>query len=63
MSIGLLIWLVGWFLCLSSFVSYLMPNPLHTNEQFYIKQFSLAYRHSLIVKNISIKLFSLVKEF
>ena len=38
------------------------PN-FYTNKQFYFKQFSLAWVHSLIVKKFYLKLFSLVKEF
>ena len=48
--------LVGWLFGLngiSTFVDYLMPNPFYTNNQFYFKQFSLAWVHSLIVKSIS----------
>ena len=30
-----------------------MPNPFLYKNQFYFKQFSLAWVHSLIVKNIS----------
>ena len=37
-----------WFYGISTFVGYLTPN------QFYLKQFSLAWVHSLIIKNISI---------
>ena len=49
-------WLVGSFVFygISTFVGYLSPNPFHTNNQFYFKQFSLAWVHSLIVKNNSI---------
>ena len=50
-------WLV-WFYGISAFVGYLMPNPFSTNNQFYLKQFSLAWVHSLIVKNISISNYS-----
>ena len=39
---------------ISPFVDYLTPNPFYVNNQFYFKQFSLAWVHSLIVKNISI---------
>ena len=46
-------WLVG-FYGISIFVGYLTPNPFYVNNQFYLKQFSLARLHSLIVKNISI---------
>ena len=47
--------LVGWFVGfygISTFVGYLTPNP------FLCKQFSLAWVHSLIVKNISISNYS-----
>ena len=52
-------WLVGWFdfvwvYCISTFVCYLMPNLFYTNKHFYFKQFSLAWVHNLIVKNIPI---------
>ena len=47
-------WLVG-FYGISTFVGHLMPNPIHINNQFYFKQFSLAWVHSLIVKDISIQ--------
>ena len=33
-------WLVG-FYGISTLVSYVMPNPFYTNNQFYFKQFSL----------------------
>ena len=42
----------------STFVGYFMPNPFNINNQFYFKQFSLAWVHSLIVKNISISSYS-----
>ena len=45
----LLVGLVG-FYGISTFVGYLMPNPFYVNNQFYFKQFSLAWEHSLIVK-------------
>ena len=50
-------WLFG-FYGISNFVVYLMPNLFYTNNQFYFKQFSLAWVHSLIVKNISISNYS-----
>ena len=53
-------WLVGWlfgFYGISTFVGYLTPNPFLYN-QFYFKQFSLAWVHSLIVKNIFISSYS-----
>ena len=43
------IWLVGWlfgFYGISTFVGYSMPNPF-LNNQFYFKQFSSAWVHSL----------------
>ena len=43
---------------ISTFVGYLMPNPFYANDQFYFKQFSLAWVHSLIVKNITISNYS-----
>ena len=48
---------VGWlveFYGISTFVGYLMQNPFYTNNQFYFKQFNLAWVHNLSVKNISI---------
>ena len=52
-------WLVG-FYGISTFVGYLMPNPLSfATNQFYFKLFSLAWAHSLIVKNISISSYSI----
>ena len=33
-----------------NFAVYLMPNPLLYKNQFYLKQFSLARIHSLIIK-------------
>ena len=50
-------WLVG-FYDISTFVDYLMSNLFYTNNQFYFKQFSLAWVHSLIVKNIYISSYS-----
>ena len=44
--ICLFVWIYG----ISTFVGYLMSNPFYQNKQFYSKQFSLAYVHSLIVK-------------
>ena len=54
-------WLVVFFcfFSISTLVSYLLPNPFYTNNQFYFKQFSLPKVHSLIVKNISISSYSL----
>ena len=48
-------WLDGWlfgFYVISTFVGYLTPNPFYASILFYFKQFSLAWVHSLIVKNI-----------
>ena len=42
------------FYGISTFVGYLTPNPFFVSNQFYFKQFNLAWVHSLIVKNISI---------
>ena len=42
-------WLVG-FYGISTFVGNLMPNLFYADSQFYFKQFSLAWVHSLIVK-------------
>ena len=50
--------MIGWLFLfwgghgISTFTSYLMPNPFYTNNQFISK--SLPWVHSLIVKNISI---------
>ena len=49
-------WLVGFYGI--STIGYLTPNPFYANGQFYSKQFSLAWVHSLIVKNISISSYS-----
>ena len=43
-------WLVVWVYAISTFVSYLTRNPFYVYSQFYFKQFSLAWVHSLIVK-------------
>ena len=48
---SLFIIMVG-FYGISTFVGYLTPNPFYVNNQFYFKQFCLAWVHSLIVKNI-----------
>ena len=60
-NISLLIslyWEFSWLLVgiygISTFVGYLTPNPFYVNSKFYFKQSSLAWVHSLIVKNISI---------
>ena len=42
-------WLFG-FHGISTFVGYLTPNPFLTNNEFFFKQLSLAWVHSLIVK-------------
>ena len=52
-------WLDGWivgFYGISTCVGYSKPNLFLC--QFYFKQFSLAWVHSLIVKNISISSYS-----
>ena len=49
---------VFWFYGISTFVGYLMPIYFYTNNQFYFKQSSLAWVHSLIVKNTSISSYS-----
>ena len=46
------------FYGISTFGGYLMPNPFYTNNQFYFKRFSLAWVHSLIIKNFSISSYS-----
>ena len=51
------VWLYGFYGILT-IVSYLIPNPFYTNNQFYFKQFSLGLVHSLIVKNIPISSYS-----
>ena len=53
---------------MGGYLGFMAYQPLcqihfYTNNQFYFKQFSLAWVYSLIVKNISIKLFSFVKQF
>ena len=48
------------FYGISTFVGYLMSNPFHTNKQFYFKQFSLAWVHSLIEKKNSISSYSVL---
>ena len=56
-----LVWLVGWlagFYSISTFVGHSTPNPFYINNQFYLKQFSLAWTYRLIVKNISILKYS-----
>ena len=55
-------WLIGWlgFYGISTFVGYLTPSPFYVNNQFYLKQFSLAWVHSLIVKNSSISNYSVL---
>ena len=55
-------WLVGLY-SISTFVSYLMPDPFYTNSQFYFKQFSLAWVHDLIIKHLYFKQFILFKQF
>ena len=52
--------LVCWFGGISTFVGYLTPSPFYVNNQFYLKQFGLAWVHSLIVKNISISNYSVI---
>ena len=43
---------------ISTFEGYFTPNPCYANNHFYFKQFSLAWIHSLIVKNIYISSYS-----
>ena len=52
-----LVWFDG-FYGISTLVGYLTQNPFYVNNQFYLKQFSLAWVHSFIVKNISISNYS-----
>ena len=47
-----------WVYDISTFVGYLMPNPFYTNNQFYFKQFSLTWVHSIILKNTFISSYS-----
>ena len=51
-------WLVGWLVGLiyglSTFVGYLTQIHFYVNDQFYFKQFTLAWVHISIVKSISI---------
>ena len=55
-------WSVSWWLVeffgISTFVDYLTPNQFFVNNQSYFKQFSLTWVHTLIVKNISISIYS-----
>ena len=39
-----------------------MPNPFYINEQYYYKQFGLAWVNRLL-KHVYLKVFSLVKQF
>ena len=56
-------WMFG-FYGISLFVGYLMPNSFYMNNQFYFKQFRLAYVYILIVrKHFYLELFSLLKLF
>ena len=58
---NLVIWFgLVWFYGISTFVGYLTPNPFYVNNQFSLKQFGLAWVHSLIVKNISISTYSVI---
>ena len=57
--IGLLAVWVLWHITLCWLFN--AKSIFYTNYQFYFKQFSLAWVHSLIVKNIYFKLSSLVK--
>ncbi len=50
-------WLVGWVLWHINLCSSCQIH-FHTNNQFYFKQFSLTWVHSLIDKNISISNYS-----
>ena len=50
-SYCLLGWLFG-FYGISTFVGYLTPNPFLYKDQFYFKQFSLAWINSSIVEKI-----------
>ena len=50
----LLGWLVG-FYGISTSVGYFIPNHFYTNNQFYLKQFTV---YSLIIKNISTSSYS-----
>ena len=52
-----LVWFGG-FYGISTFVGYLMQIHFYVNNLFYLKQFSLTWVHSLIVKNISISNYS-----
>ena len=58
-------WLVGWFLWYINLCRLLNAKSIfYANCQFYFKQFSLVWVHSLIVKNIFyFKLFGLFKHF
>ena len=57
-------WLIGWLVGWLVFMAYqpleVIQHQIHfcANSQFYFKQFSLAWVHDLIVKNISISSYS-----
>ena len=53
-------WLFG-FYGISTFGGYLTPNPF-LYSQFYFKQLSLAWVHSLIVKKVSISSYSVYSD-
>ena len=46
------------FYGIKTFLDYSTLNLFYTNNQFYFKQFSLAWVHGLIVQNISISSYS-----
>ena len=55
--VSILVRLVGWlvgFYGISTFVGYYRQIHFYVNNQFYLKQFSLEWVHSSIVKTISI---------
>ena len=54
-----MLWLVGWVLWHINLCRLFNAKSIfYVNNQFYFKQFSLAWVHSLIVKNISIANYS-----
>ena len=55
--------MVGWVYGISTCVGYLTLNPFfYAKSQFCFKQFSLAWVHSLIVKNVSISNYSVLSD-
>ena len=58
-EVKLYLWLVGWILWHINLCRLFNAKSIfYTNNQFYFKQFSLAWVNSLIVKDISISSYS-----